>query len=295
MLPKFFPSPHLIISTIIFLLSNHFLVSTLCEDSQYVKCSFPVECEGLGKIEYPFWVDGDQPAYCGHPAFKLDCMGSTATINIMYQKYVVISITYEARIMRIARTYGVLMEHILCPERNTTLFDSPFFEYTSNTQNATLFYKCPPEFEHPGTRNFSCLKYGGLDRAFFTVNASLATELVSICGAGVVVPVLATAAQGIMNGSLDFHQVLRDGFEVKWRVEEGAECVETGGRCGYNWGLDQSICYCPDRSYYSTSCPTLMAPPQIAPTPTTLYTPNSSMYPFPYRYLYLYSVCSTAY
>ena len=285
--PKFFPSTHFI-SILIFLLSHHFPISIRCEDSPYVKCNFPVQCnDEVGKIEYPFWVDGYQPDYCGHPAFKLDCMGFKVTIEMMHGKYDVININYEAQILTIARVNEFFIKDILCPEQNATM-DSTLFKYTSNTQNATLFYKCPPGFEHPATWKFICLKFGALDCAFFVLNTSLATELVSICGAGVVVPVLATAAQGFMNHSLAFVQVLKEGFEVQWTVEEGQcrGCAESGGRCGYNLSFSQPSCYCPDKPY-STSCPTLKAPPPIAPAPTALNSPKSSTHPFSSQDIFL--------
>ena len=299
MLPKnFFPSAPFIL-TIIFLLSNHFPVSILCETFQNVEWDFPALCDELGKIEYPFWVDGHQPAgYCGHPAFKLDCWGSKATIEIMNQTYAVISIDYEAQILTIALVlYHVFFGDIVCPERNATMNFFPF-EYTSNTQNATLFYECPPEFEHPATWDFPCLKNGVPDHAYVVVNTSLATELLCRCGGGtVVIPVLATTAQGFMNHSLDFHEVLDEGFEVKWTLEEGESrgCAESGGGCGYNWCLDQPSCYCPHKPY-STTCPTLKPLPRIAPTPTALYSPkSSSMFPFPSQYFHLHSFCTAAF
>ncbi|KAJ9676970.1 hypothetical protein PVL29_022122 [Vitis rotundifolia] len=288
--PRFFPSTHFI-SILIFLLSHHFPISIRCEDSPHVECNVPVQCDDeVGKIEYPFWVDGYQPDCCGHPAFKLDCTEFKPTIEIMYRKYDVININYEAQILTIAGVNRFFFKDICCPEPNTTM-DSTLFKYTSNTQNATLFYNCPPGFQHPATTDVFCLKYGAPEHAFFVVNTSLATELVSTCGAGVVVPVLATAAQGFMNHSLiDFYQVLNEGFEVKWTVEEGqcGGCAESGGRCGYNLSFGQPSCYCPDKPY-STSCPTLKAPPPIAPTPTALNSPKSSTHPFSSLDIFLFA------
>ena len=142
----------------------------------------------------------------------------------------------------------------------------------------------PQGLSIPQLRTFSVWNTVLQSMLFFVLNTSLATELVSICGAGVVVPVLATEAQGFMNHSLAFYQVRNEGFEVKWTVGEGQceSCAESGGRCGYNSSLGQPICYCPNSNPKgaSTNCTN-------SKFPTALNSLKSSMYPFSPQYIFL--------
>ncbi|PQQ16571.1 LEAF RUST 10 DISEASE-RESISTANCE LOCUS RECEPTOR-LIKE PROTEIN KINASE-like 2.7 [Prunus yedoensis var. nudiflora] len=49
-------------------------------------------------------------------------------------------------------------------------------------------------------------------------------------------------------------QAVREGFEVKYKVDSANECVGTKGVCGYDWGLSETVCYCPNRSSESRNC-----------------------------------------
>ena len=67
----------------------------------------------------------------------------------------------------------------------------------------------------------------------------------------ITVPVLPSSVPALMNDSASLEQVLNDGFEVQWIIDDTActECVGSGGRCEYNTSYFQPICFCSDQPY----------------------------------------------
>ena len=113
--------------------------TSLCDDEQYLTCLAPFNCSGYNNLTYPFW-GSNQPEYCGHPSFKLDCSSNVPWINITYINYRVLHINKSSRTLKVAK-----MDYWgrVCPSAlvNTTI-DFTLFSYTSNT-NLTLYYQCP--------------------------------------------------------------------------------------------------------------------------------------------------------
>ena len=206
-----------------------------------------MECGGLGKIEYPFWVNGAQPDYCGHPRFKLDCLrGDFPTIQIMHRDYLVMDIDYDTQILKMATFY-----EFFCPEFDIAM-DSTLFSYTSDVEIATVFYNCSSTDPHPGSYNFSCVIDSFPSHAYLVTNTSAASEFASECKFSASVPVVVPkSADGVK-------EILSSVFKVNWTVNktECDECVGSGGRCGYNSTLDQPCCFCPDNPYRN-KCPNL--------------------------------------
>ncbi|XP_034672589.1 LEAF RUST 10 DISEASE-RESISTANCE LOCUS RECEPTOR-LIKE PROTEIN KINASE-like 2.7 [Vitis riparia] len=274
---NFFPSPLIIsVVVIIFLLSLNFPETACAEDFSYSNCKSLFECGRLRDIGYPFWGNG-RPYYCGHPKFELRCERGEPTIEIKSQKYHVLDIHHETQILKIARLLDLFDGNIVCPESNATM-DSDFFRYTSNDQNATLFYECELESEPPQTCDLLCVKYGKQEHASFVTDTNLANQLASRCEFSVVVPVLATAAaQGLADHSLHTNDVLGQGFEVEWIIDETQciACVESGGICRYNSTLQKHFCLCGEfrGQAYPTSCPN---PPELPPASNFAESTSSS-------------------
>ncbi|XP_034672572.1 LEAF RUST 10 DISEASE-RESISTANCE LOCUS RECEPTOR-LIKE PROTEIN KINASE-like 1.2 [Vitis riparia] len=241
------PPSSLVIPAIIFLLSHQFPNFVCSDEFHYSNCNSPVECGGLGKIEYPFWVNGAQPDYCGHPRFKLDCLrGDFPTIQIMHRDYLVMDIDYDTQILKMATFY-----EFFCPEFDITM-DSTLFSYTSDVEIATVFYDCSSTDPHPGSYNFSCVINSFPSHAYLVTNTSAASEFASECKFSASVPVVVPkSADGVK-------EILSSVFKVNWTVNktECDECVGSGGRCGYNSTLDQPCCFCPDNPYRN-KCPNL--------------------------------------
>ncbi|KAL6319355.1 hypothetical protein AAG906_014029 [Vitis piasezkii] len=83
------------------------------------------------------------------------------------------------------------------------------------------------------------------EHASFVTDTNLANQLASRCEFSVVVPVLATAAQGLADHSLHTNDVLGQGFEVEWIIDETQcrACVESGGICRYNSTLQKHFVF----------------------------------------------------
>ncbi|KAJ9676952.1 hypothetical protein PVL29_022107 [Vitis rotundifolia] len=261
---NFFPSPLIIsVVVIIFLLSLSFPESACSEDFSNPDCKSLFECGRLRDIGYPFWGNG-RPSYCGHPKFELRCERGEPTIEIKSQKYHVLDIHHETQILKIARFLDLLNGNIVCP--SDTTIDSEFFGYTSNDRNATLFYDCHPESQLPQNSDLLCMKDKKPEHAYFVTDVNLANQLASRCEFSVVVPVLATAAQGLADHSLLANEVLDQGFEVEWIADETQcrACVESGGICGYNSTSQKHFCGCGEShdQAYPSSCPN---PPELPP------------------------------
>ncbi|XP_057517223.1 LEAF RUST 10 DISEASE-RESISTANCE LOCUS RECEPTOR-LIKE PROTEIN KINASE-like 1.2 [Amaranthus tricolor] len=235
-------------------------------------------CGFQWKISYPFW-DSTIPNYCGHPAFKLDCdSNSSLTINIKNQKYKIQNINYDDKLLIIS---NLGFDNGPCPSRRTHLVNSSLednlFNLSSNTQNATLFFDCHgsnlrSDLPYP----FSCFGFGsesGSGRygkggfssnvSFMAINRTWDEELRRICRFVVDIPILKTMAMELAYGELDLNDVFKKGFEVKWRIDDGGlceDCLNIGGRCGFNYTLGQPTCFCENGAICKKLNATLNAP-----------------------------------
>ena len=208
----------------------------------------------MGEIRYPFWVDGQQPEYCGHPFFKLYCLeGEHAIIEFKSQKYEVLRIDYGSQILKIVTMDALQEPDIVCPQ--SPLMDGNPFNYTSNVKMVafTLTYDCSSSLigDHPESYNFSCTVADKVHQAYLTTNISVAYELQSKCENSIITldfPVLLGELEGLVYGLLDgvVKEVLRGGFEVRWRADDELcqKCNRSGGTCGYDISSKKSICFC---------------------------------------------------
>ncbi|XP_050943531.1 LEAF RUST 10 DISEASE-RESISTANCE LOCUS RECEPTOR-LIKE PROTEIN KINASE-like 1.3 isoform X4 [Cucumis melo] len=65
------------------------------------------------------------------------------------------------------------------------------------------------------------------------------------CKASVVVPV--RGDEGILVGVLKIEEAIREGFEVKWKVDNGGcggDCTDSGGFCAFDLKLRRGVCLC---------------------------------------------------
>ncbi|KAL2926310.1 LEAF RUST 10 DISEASE-RESISTANCE LOCUS RECEPTOR-LIKE PROTEIN KINASE-like 1.2 [Bienertia sinuspersici] len=265
-LPTYFLIIFFIISIFLPLFS-----STLNQHYEYDDC-FPIRssCGFELKIAYPFW-DSRQQDYCGHPAFKLDCSeddeNSSLTIDINNQTYKILSINYETKAFTISKPQ---FSSGACPPKlnqliNTTI-DMNIFNFTSNSQNVTLFYDCvSTKLDDNPPYAFSCSIDSFMEvpvtvnnsLGFLAVDKTWEQVLRKSCNFEIYVPVLKAAALKIRKGESDIETLFSKGFEVKWMVEEDGhckECVNSGGRCGFNHTLNEPTCLCEDGANYERSC-----------------------------------------
>ncbi|XXG45374.1 hypothetical protein AAC387_Pa02g0474 [Persea americana] len=104
------------------------------------------------------------------------------------------------------------------------------FNYTNEVLNVTLFVNCT-------------VPLAGL-------------EGLAICSGPVIIPLLRSAANRLLgDGGENFGDVLDNGFDVEWMVGTRwcAECVRSGGLCGYDESNPiQFTCFCRDGKQSST-------------------------------------------
>ncbi|MED6217533.1 hypothetical protein PIB30_018742 [Stylosanthes scabra] len=249
----------------------------------YTACA-PFNCGNFTNISYPFW-NGNQPDYCGHPRFKLDCQQDQVTINIKSEKFDVIDIDQNSQSLKIARS-DLYSDPCSMDNTNVSL-DNDFFKFTSNDDNITLVYDCDPPSYLPNTVKylsmFNCSIYGGDTIAEYLVLMGNLGPIFDLGCKFIIVPVLAKELQSFSNSPLDGKYVIDKGFEVGWSgVNENQcdSCKQSGGRCGHNASLNGFICFCHNNQQpYGGICSSNSLSQSPAPSE-----PLSSPYPDPLNY-----------
>ncbi|XP_028124254.1 LEAF RUST 10 DISEASE-RESISTANCE LOCUS RECEPTOR-LIKE PROTEIN KINASE-like 2.7 [Camellia sinensis] len=138
-------NPHLFpiscLSFMLLLILSHIRSSTAI-DQQYANCNQPFHCGNIPNIGYPFW-GGSRPEYCGHPSFSLNCQADVPPkITIQARDYLVLAIDNTAQTLTVVRAE---FWNNICPTTypdNATL-DTSHFNYSSNSDDLTLYYGCP--------------------------------------------------------------------------------------------------------------------------------------------------------
>ncbi|ESR55853.1 hypothetical protein CICLE_v10024409mg, partial [Citrus x clementina] len=213
----------------------------------YSNCSASFSCGNFTGIGYPFWRN-DQPDYCGHPGIKLDCQGERATIDINSQKYDIIEIYHDTQILKIAKADFMLN---ICPVSFiNSILEFNLFEYTFSDQNASLLYNYDhlTEDHQPRLQEFTCPINNWSSNCYFTAPAiSSNDEFSSRCKISLLIPVLAFAVERFTIYLWNFDQVIKEGFEVKWIIDQGPcnDCLISSGKCGYNRTINDFTCFCP--------------------------------------------------
>ncbi|KAF2298685.1 hypothetical protein GH714_024876 [Hevea brasiliensis] len=125
--------------------------------------------------------------------------------------------------------------------------------------DATLFYNCELSPEALAFNEFSCPINNVPRDAYLMVPTVSRNEFLLGCNISIAIPILARAVQGLLRAELTVIQVLNQGFEVRWILDQVqcGDCLRSGGRCGYNWTVNQFSCFCPDQAY-SRTCPSPM-------------------------------------
>ncbi|XP_076894399.1 LEAF RUST 10 DISEASE-RESISTANCE LOCUS RECEPTOR-LIKE PROTEIN KINASE-like 1.3 [Bidens hawaiensis] len=215
----------------------------------YKNCATSFSCGTISGIQYPFSRHQD-PENCGYPGFQLDCNGKNSpTINMNNMTYNVLSIDHSSRILKIIRED---VTESICPHdfTNTTI-NHNLFAYFPDYMNITFLYGCPNSLNLHGDM-FSCN-----DNGFDKVLVLPGDQGPGICNKSVIVPVpvMALGSTGLVNSS-GLDQVLREGFEVKWKLDTMgcSRCTDSNGRCFYDYGTNQTACACPGSPLGADSC-----------------------------------------
>ncbi|KAJ4707066.1 Receptor-like kinase [Melia azedarach] len=256
-------------------------------DDKYQTCIASSRCGNIQNIGYPFW-GLNKPEYCGYPGLRLICdtdsesdpkitsdgyfgfANSFPVIAIMDRYYRVLHINSESKTLTVARQDYWLD---VCPIDSVTLnstSDFTLFDFTSDTQNITLYYGCPEaQGEILATllpNQFNCSSNETLtNNYYFLWNASTVKGRVSAistylesCDKDVIIPVWESTARALEKSlnPITLSEALRSGFGLQWHANDSFcdECVRSEGVCGYDNSTRQFTCYCPHQPYPFT-CP----------------------------------------
>ncbi|CAI9110658.1 OLC1v1010723C1 [Oldenlandia corymbosa var. corymbosa] len=245
----------LIISTFIILLSLCLIhvPKSLCQHPQFLACGGGgFQCGDIN-FTFPFWTGNEPNIGCGYPGFQVSCHNG-ARMRIGDLTYIVLALGLDYSPLKTVTVTREDMWNNTCSAllKNTTL-DSNIFSYASNTQNLTLFYGCPSSSRSRAnpSNEFTCVVNGTSTRNFFTMSDSDTTFLSQFkCNSTIHVPVHQTSAQNLMD-VVGLSNVLRAGFTLQYEANNTAceGCIQSGGRCGYNYASSSFVCYCFDRPY----------------------------------------------
>ncbi|GMI77010.1 Leaf rust 10 disease-resistance locus receptor-like protein kinase-like 3 [Hibiscus trionum] len=270
---SFSSSLPILVFSLLFLLSE--IPVSRSSPELYKNCRDAVfECGNI-YIGYPFFGGLRQPE-CGHPGLGLYCDNNTnkTTIEVDGVKYKVMDILPEGRTLRIVREEEVFKDDFCRPQipiRNSIINSEVLNPATENTK-VTLFYDCPTPTLLPSfLGTFPC----NSDYR----NVSVTTD--DIRGEGCS----ANVTFSIPRGRFQFHndpylfwrslsEALKAGFEVKWKEDTQAcrNCTTSGGACGFDWFINQTVCFCP--FFISPEYPNQCQGTQLPPLHLTKFSYN---------------------
>ena len=250
--------PILIIITTTIILTNLPNHAYARDDEQYRACSDsqPFQCANLQNVRYPFW-EPSRPEYCGRPEFKLNCSSSTAAeITIKSVAYRVLNMRQDTHTLTVARAdyWG----DSCSGDRKDATLDDTLFEYSSGTQNLTLYYRCTlgmyitpdePRFSCPNSTNYFVTETFSRAAAFSNIN-------VGACGENVVVHISDSSADNLESAEANLTSALVSGFGIEWSLNESqcGACLISEGICGSDNVTKAFTCYCKDGPSNSSIC-----------------------------------------
>ncbi|KAK8686693.1 hypothetical protein V6N13_125715 [Hibiscus sabdariffa] len=186
----------------------------------YGDCQSSFECGNLKGISYPFWGNGQ--SHCGRQGFELQCQPNLyPVINMENQSFTVLKIEQNSQWMKLARSD---IWNGACPLLTTELDHSPFSFQGSGTRNISMFRGCPREISDAGDAyNVSCeTKNGSVDLIY--VEWEAITDTGTQCDIQITVPVLISAYDQVLDGSLTPKEALDEGFVADFHYEEEELC-----------------------------------------------------------------------
>lgn len=159
-----------------------------------------------------------------------------------------------------------------CPDKHINIsLDYPFFNYTLDDENCTLLYDCdhlsyPSPLNLSSSARFECPIDGVARDSYFMLSPKWANVSALGCSISIMVPILKEAMNIFIMEALDPGDVIVEGFDVKWELEEEGSCEDcrnSGGRCGYNLSMTEFKCLCHNQTHNGICG----IDPLLAPTP----------------------------
>ncbi|KAE8676128.1 putative receptor-like protein kinase [Hibiscus syriacus] len=213
----------------------------------YSDCQSSFECGNLKEISYPFW--GNEQSHCGRQGFELQCQTKQyPVINMEGQSFIVLEIEQNNQWMKLARSD---IWNGICPLLNTELNHSPFSFHGTGTRNISMFGGCPMESSiAEDARNVSCkTKNGSIDTNYLAWESF--TDPENQCDLQITVPVLITAYNQVVDGTLTPKEALDEGFLADYHFDEEEfckSCKKSHGKCvPADINSTQVLCICYDK------------------------------------------------
>lgn len=202
----------------------------------------PFNCGNGPNISYPFWTPQKQEPYCGSPQFSITCHDKTPILKLSDDDYIVKDINYVNNSVLLAVS-ELFNDKNSCPTplHNFSISGSPF-DYGLDFAELHFFYNC--SFNDESARiNLSCASNRSHHSfALFHPEFLQKDYSVDLCQATVTTPITAVDLDFV---KMNYTEILKNGFSLKWNGVDCSKCVKSGGRCG---SLDDNfICICNDQ------------------------------------------------
>ncbi|XP_064939768.1 LEAF RUST 10 DISEASE-RESISTANCE LOCUS RECEPTOR-LIKE PROTEIN KINASE-like 1.2 [Musa acuminata AAA Group] len=205
-----------------------------------MKVCEPKACGNGLNISFPFWLDGEQPTYCGYPPFKVTCKNGSYSpvLELVDHQFYLLNIYYDNQSFRLTAT-ETFDDPCTFPYSNITN-DSSIYPLSINSANKYIFFLVNCTSNQLDYQRKSC----GQNWAYY--GGQYNSTRVDLKGTGcalVIVPVIADLASD--NGN--YAQLLRSGLLLNWIWPDCTECKRSGGRCGFNETMGRFMCICRDQ------------------------------------------------
>ncbi|KAL5726461.1 non-specific serine/threonine protein kinase [Ranunculus cassubicifolius] len=228
--------------SIVFLALVHTAFSV---DQQFEACE-PKNCGNGLNISYPFWIQNNHPDYCGYPGFRVFCKNSKPILRVSNSDYILQDIFYRNQSFLVIDT-GAIDNSCPAPLHNFTITGAPF-EFGQNIVHLLILYNCTASYSDeypvlcntdPSLHSFAMLlPWGEFDYSMYSSKCSVVVDApVELDGK------LSSEAIAQRNYAL----FLRNGFVLKWTIDESTDCLRSGGRCGFDKG--EFVCFCSDHPH----------------------------------------------
>ncbi|KAI3960022.1 hypothetical protein MKW98_016746 [Papaver atlanticum] len=244
--------PVLLDTIILFIL----LETVLGENTTFRACE-PKNCGAANlNISYPFWINGEQESYCGHPGFQVSCTDDKIPIlHLSGEDYLIRDISYQNQSLLVTNAAAIYDEPSCpIPHQNFTVLGSPF-SFSDYHLDLYFFYNCslvPKEyFVFPITctensnKNLNSyatiIREGGLK--FMNSSSEKCESLVGV-------PIEmdeGTSLNTLMEKQ--YSDLIKKGFVLTWNssVSDCNECQRSGGSCGSE--NTKFVCFCLNGSH----------------------------------------------
>ncbi|XP_073110318.1 LEAF RUST 10 DISEASE-RESISTANCEUS RECEPTOR-LIKE PROTEIN KINASE-like 2.7 isoform X2 [Elaeis guineensis] len=203
----------------------------------------PKSCGSIDNISYPFWIEGQQPDYCGYPGFNVNCSDGIPYLQVPYGDCRILDIFYNNESIWLSVSEANLLDHVC--SNSFFIGDSPFAGSSfkiSAVNKKLLIRNCSREqdgsFRLPCDPRNIYVAYIGDD--YFKPDPPISGDCQTT-----KLPVSGYAGAE----SRDYEKLLGYGYLLDWDAPNCTACRASKGQCGYDRSNNSFMCICPDRRH----------------------------------------------